>query len=62
MLGSVLAVALFFGCNKENPVSPPHAKTGNEALLIVVENNNLLDSLLSTGYYARSLIKIKCEP
>lgn len=51
---STLATALVFaflsGCGKENPVSPPYTKTGQEALLIVVENNNLLDSLMSTGY------------
>ncbi len=50
MLAALLGVALFFGCSKENPVSPTYSKTGNEALLIVVENNNLLESSMETGY------------
>ena len=50
MLAAVQIVALFFFCSKENPVSPPYTRTGQEALLIVVENNNLLDSSMSIGY------------
>lgn len=55
---TVLALALFSGCNKENPASPSYTKTGQEALLIVVENNNSIDPLMSTGYtYFHSEIK-----
>ena len=37
------------GCGKNNPVSS-YAKNGREALLIVVENNGLLDSMMEAGY------------
>ncbi len=37
------------GCGKDNPASV-YEKTGKEALLIVVENNNLLESMLEAGY------------
>ena len=37
------------GCGKDIPVSS-YKKTGKEGLLIVVENNNLLDSVLEAGY------------
>lgn len=58
ILTTVLIATLFFGCSKENPVSPSYTKTGREALLIVVENNNSLDSLMSFGYsYFHSEIK-----
>jgi len=51
-------IVFFFGCSKENPVSTPYTKTGREALLIVIENNNSLDSLMSFGYtYFHSEIK-----
>jgi hypothetical protein len=48
----VIAFAIVFalaGCGKDNPVSV-YKKNGNEALLIVVENNDLLDSMMETGY------------
>lgn len=58
ILTTVLIATLFFGCSKENPVSPSYTMTGREALLIVVENNNSLDSLMSFGYsYFHSEIK-----
>lgn len=50
ILATVQIVTLFFGCSKENPLSPSYTKTGQEALLIVVENNNLLDPSMETGY------------
>lgn len=50
LLAVVQIIALFFFCSTENPLSPPYIRTGQEALLIVVENNNLLDSSMSTGY------------
>jgi hypothetical protein len=50
ILATVQIVTLFFGCSKETPLSPSYTKTGQEALLIVVENNNLLDPSMETGY------------
>jgi len=58
MLAMALVAALFYGCNKENPVSPSNTKTGKEALLIVIENNNSIDPLMSSGYtYFQTEIK-----
>lgn len=50
ILTMVLVTTLFFGCNKENPASPSYTKTGQEALLIVIENNNSIDAMLSSAY------------
>jgi len=49
----VFAIVLeLAGCGKNNPVSGNNGynKTGKEALLIVVENNDLLDSMMESGY------------
>ncbi len=50
ILVNVLVFSVIFGCNNENPASPSYTKTGREALLIVVENNNSIDPLMSSGY------------
>ncbi len=47
---SLVALVLWNCGNNYNPSSVDYAKTGKEALVIVVENNDLLDSMLSLGY------------